>query len=292
MTHVKDTCYFSHDSNARRDPKILALRSVYGMEGYGWYWTIIEMLREQPGFMLSLNTKYAFKAIAMEIQCDEETAAKFVDDCIKELNLFETDGESFWSNSLLRRMEIKEEKSNKARHAANARWSKTDESDSNTDAMQTHSENSSSNASKVKGSKRNESTNKRVSSHAFADDSQEIYLAQKLKQHILANNSNARTPNSLQKWASEFDKMLRIDKRSIEDIVAVMEFSQADSFWAANILSPRKLREQFDKLFLQSKRRTRGDPQQKYFAHQHPVTDLQQVIQRKTMVGIGEGGDP
>ena len=34
-TNEKDAYFFSHDCNARNDPKILALRSVYGAEGYG-----------------------------------------------------------------------------------------------------------------------------------------------------------------------------------------------------------------------------------------------------------------
>lgn len=36
-TNEKDAYFFSHDCNARNDPKILALRSVYGAEGYGVY---------------------------------------------------------------------------------------------------------------------------------------------------------------------------------------------------------------------------------------------------------------
>lgn len=130
------------------------------------------------------------------------------------------------------------------------------------------------------------------SSNVFADDSREFYLAEKLKAFILQNNPNARTPTNLQKWAADFDKMLRIDSRSLEDIDSVMEFSQTDSFWLSNILSAGKLREQFDKLYLQSKRRPRGDPpaHKRQFTHQHPVTDLQQVIKRKTMLGLDGGG--
>lgn len=41
----KETYYFSHDLNARNDPKILILRSVYGLEGYRRYWVLIGRLR-------------------------------------------------------------------------------------------------------------------------------------------------------------------------------------------------------------------------------------------------------
>ena len=36
-SNEKDAYFFAHDCNARNDPKVLALRSVYGTEGYGLY---------------------------------------------------------------------------------------------------------------------------------------------------------------------------------------------------------------------------------------------------------------
>jgi len=129
---TKEAYYFSHDANARNDQKILAMRSVYGAEGYGWYWIIVEMLREATDYKIKL-TKYTSNALALQMQCTPDAAHKFVQDCIHEFNLFESDGEYFWSNSLLRRMKEKEIKSEKARQAALSRWGK----DSNADAMQT-----------------------------------------------------------------------------------------------------------------------------------------------------------
>lgn len=98
----------------------------------------------------------------------------------------------------------------------------------------------------------------------FADNSLEIFLAQKLKSQILANNPKAKTPDDLSKWCAEFDKMLRIDKRSLDDIEEVMTFSQTDDFWKSNILSPTKLRQQFDRLYLQAKTpRNKASPAQR-----------------------------
>ena len=95
----------------------------------------------------------------------------------------------------------------------------------------------------------------------FADDSLENFLAQKLKSYILTNNPKARPPDDLSKWCVEFEKILRIDKRSLEDIEAVMAYSQSDPFWMTNVLSPKKLREHFDKLYLQAKKpRNKASP--------------------------------
>lgn len=62
-TNEKDAYFFSHDCNARNDPKILALRSIYGAEGYGVYFMLIEILREQPEYKLPI-TKYIWNTLA------------------------------------------------------------------------------------------------------------------------------------------------------------------------------------------------------------------------------------
>lgn len=152
MAHVKETYYFSHDSNASRDPKMLEMRAVYGAEGYGWYWMIIEMMREQADFKLELCKR---NALAMHLQCEPDAAHSFVQDCINEFDLFDTDDEYFWSNSLLRRMGKVKERSEKARQAALKRWGKSDSCDRNANAMQTQCDR---NASKVNESKVKEST--------------------------------------------------------------------------------------------------------------------------------------
>lgn len=93
----------------------------------------------------------------------------------------------------------------------------------------------------------------------FVDDSIEYQLSLKLKSLILRNNPNARTPKNLQSWSKEFDLMMRIDKRTPEQIREVIEFSQNDSFWKSNILSAKKVRAKFDTLWLQ-KDRAKGKP--------------------------------
>lgn len=90
----------------------------------------------------------------------------------------------------------------------------------------------------------------------FSDDSIQYILACELYDLILVNNPKATQPN-FQTWAKDFDSVMRIDKRSIEDIRMVMAWSQKDNFWKGNILSPSALRKQFDKLTVQMK--TRAD---------------------------------
>ena len=57
-----------------------------------------------------------------------------------------------------------------------------------------------------------------------------------------------------QRWAKDFDLMLRIDKIDADDIAAVIEWSQNDNFWRSNILSGKKVREKYQQLVMKMKR--------------------------------------
>lgn len=255
---MKEAYYFSHDSNARHDPKILSMRSVYGSEGYGWYWIIIEMLREQDNFKIEI-TKYVWNALAMQTQCNADAMHSFVEDCINEFKLFSSDGEFFWSESLNRRMEIKSDKSEKARKAAEARWKKSSnskdsakaepkQSDGNADALQTHSDRNAIKESKVKESKENknkEKESKKEISPKF--ETCDMEMAQQLFSLMLENNPNVKKPD-FNNWANEIRLMRERDNRTEDQIRYLIDWTQSDSFWKGNILSPAKLRKQFDQL--------------------------------------------
>jgi hypothetical protein len=72
---------------------------------------------------------------------------------------------------------------------------------------------------------------------------------------IEANGS--RRPTVSDKWQSDMDKLNRIDERSWEQITKAIEWCQADDFWRGNIMSPAKLRKQYDQLRLAAQRNTK-----------------------------------
>lgn len=119
-----ETYWFKHDFNARRDQKILEMRSVYGAEGYGWWWMLIEMMRESSDYKLKLSGKYAIPTLAKELDTDPTQLQQFIDDCIHEFELFQSDKKTFWSPSLMRRMTAYNDVIEKRREAANSRWNK------------------------------------------------------------------------------------------------------------------------------------------------------------------------
>ena len=114
---MKDTFYFQHDYNARNDPKMQRLLMEQGASGLGVYWCIVEMLYEQGGY-LPLNDS---KSIAFALHVDN----KAVQSVINDYDLFQNDGELFWSKSAIDRLTKRKDIAEKRKAAAVARWDKT-----------------------------------------------------------------------------------------------------------------------------------------------------------------------
>lgn len=66
--------------------------------------------------------------------------------------------------------------------------------------------------------------------------------------------NGCKSPNITEKWVHDMEKIIRLDKRSPEEVDACIRWSQANDFWKANILSPAKLRAKFDTMRLQAER--------------------------------------
>ena len=103
----KDAYYFSHDSNARNDQRLMKVRMKYGMEGYGIYFAIIEILREQSDYTLAFND---LESISFDLRIDIEK----IEDIVCNYSLFLIKGSSmFYSESLKRRLECMDKKKQK-----------------------------------------------------------------------------------------------------------------------------------------------------------------------------------
>lgn len=157
----KEAYYFSHDSNAKDDPKILQLRMEMGWEGYGLFWALIELLRNESDHRMRTH----YKSIAFALQTHEDSIKKLIND----FNLFEIQDDYFWSESLLKRMELKEERSEKARESAKKRWNK----DNDANAMPTHSERNA-NAMQLKESKGKEIKEIKEKENKLNEDSHNV----------------------------------------------------------------------------------------------------------------------
>ena len=103
---MKNTYYFSHDYEPFSDPKILALYKQYEWAGYGLYWRLIEMLHSDESHKLP-KKPYLYTSLSTK-STDLEQVAAIIDSCISDFELFQSDGEFFWSERVLRNIEWKE----------------------------------------------------------------------------------------------------------------------------------------------------------------------------------------
>lgn len=99
---IKSTNYFSHDSNARNDEKLVRLRMKQGAAGYGVYFMILERLREEADYMSAKD----YNMIAFDLRVDAAIVKSVVEDF--GLFTFTDDGKCFYSESFTRRMGIKD----------------------------------------------------------------------------------------------------------------------------------------------------------------------------------------
>ena len=83
----------------------------------------------------------------------------------------------------------------------------------------------------------------------FEADSDPYLLAKFLENNITENNPKfPQNESQRQRWAKDFDLMIRRDKIDADDIAEVIEWCQRDNFWRSNILSGKKLREKYQQL--------------------------------------------
>jgi len=112
----KDAYYFSHDSNARNDPKISALINDFGIEAYGIFWAMIEILSEQKEYKLEKFPKL-YEALAKQCSSEAQAMLKLIQAMIYDYNLLVEDDKYIWSESLLRRMAEKDKRREKLSEA-------------------------------------------------------------------------------------------------------------------------------------------------------------------------------
>jgi uncharacterized protein YutE (UPF0331/DUF86 family) len=93
---TKNTYYFPHDYHARHDPKLSALIKKFGMEGYGVYWNLIEILHEQGGQLEKFPKLY--EGLSHELNINEAELKQIISASINDFHLLKEDEKHIWSN--------------------------------------------------------------------------------------------------------------------------------------------------------------------------------------------------
>lgn len=236
-TNEKDAYFFSHDYNARNDPKILALRSVYGAEGYGVYFMLVEILREQPDYKLAVN-KYIWSTLAMQMQVEASKLEQIINDCCTEFSengntLLVNDGEYLYSASLLRRMGKVDDISNLRREAARKRWENkpcktSGNSDGCSDDANAGQEQSKEKKSKEKQSKAEQRKEKQNIFSDFACGDADLLSALQGFEEMRVKIKKPMTDQAKKRLLTELEKLAPGDR---ETQIAILHQSE-DRCWA------------------------------------------------------------
>lgn len=184
---MKEAYFFSHDYNARQDPKMQEVLMDYGVAGIGIYWCIVEQLYEQGGRMALAS----IKAIAFALHVAQDDVRSIV----MNYGLFDNDGTEFWSPSASRRLDERREIIEKRAKAATKRWSKNAK-ETDTDANASKND-----ANAMQMHKKNDAMHK-------DSDAMQCYIKESKVKEIKEKESNNKL--SLCDDASEREKILYI----------------------------------------------------------------------------------
>ncbi len=128
---ANSTNCFAHDSNARSDEKIVRLRMKHGAAGYGVYFMILERLMEDASYMSVKD----YNVIAFDLRVDAALVKSVIEDF--GLFVFTDDGKYFYSDRLVRRMDIREtqrkQRSEAGKKGSERRWEKGEAMNGGTD---------------------------------------------------------------------------------------------------------------------------------------------------------------
>lgn len=91
---------------------------------------------------------------------------------------------------------------------------------------------------------------------------QSLQIAGSLLFAIQTTKPDFKKPGNLNQWATDIDRMIRIDKRDPDKIKAVLSWLPKSNFWSSNILSGSKLRKQFDRLEIEMEKPASGKKSQ------------------------------
>ena len=114
--------YFNHDSNSFTDIKIIKMRSKLGIESYGIFWALLELLFAEENKLCVDD----YSVLAFSLQCDP----KILKQVIEDFDLFVIEDGCFYSKRLNKQIEDINNKSNKAKESASKRWNNANAKDS------------------------------------------------------------------------------------------------------------------------------------------------------------------
>ena len=256
--------WFKHKTTARNDERIQALRMSHGVEGYGFYMYIVEMMHD------NLEPFIKKDRLSIVLECTGTDASKcqaLLSKCL-ELGLFTEDDVYLHckraEENIDERLEISKKRSESGRLGGNSKAS----------AKQTEASAKQRRVEKSREEERRVEKSRTLVANA-TDSDREIAneLLQQLINTNVSFNSKYTADDTIVKkkigsWSEDIEKLRRIDKIPSDKISMMIQWlftsKHKDAlFWRGNIQSGKKLREHFPKLINAMEREYVGEKSKK-----------------------------
>jgi len=260
--------YFSHDTDAVNDEKMEVFRSVYGNDGYAFYFIILERTYRTEGAIIDLSKNIFVISLAKKLMITVEKFYEMLETAF-ELEMFNRDlyetKKVLTSNGIQKRYEEVMKQRNQ--------WKKKKETNSNQFSNEKIGNNYEFSTEKTigktlqrKGNMKGKEIEKEIENKrndvekVFSDDV--LFLNHLLISKIKENNPQAKQPSNINQWNDAIRLMLENDGYKFAQIERMIEWCQTDDFWKSNILSAKKLREKAGTIVLQMQRTKKGKQEQ------------------------------
>jgi len=217
--------WFQHQSNARHNLKFQPILEEFGLEGYGMYWILCELVAEQSQNYLITSQKKWKQSLIRTSGVDPSLLDRMLD-AFADVNLI---SKKWLNKGALAIPKMRDYSDN---------WTKRPHSNYRATTEQLP-------VDKIRRDKI------RIDKKKVTPHPSDMKLAQLLYDLIKKNTPNWYHKPNLNDWADEIRKLREIDKQPLEVIEKVIKWCQDDDFWYKNILSTTKLRKQFPKLLVQ-----------------------------------------
>lgn len=263
--------YFSHDTDATNDEKMDMFRSMYGNDGYAFYFIILEKVYRTENAMIDLSKNIFVVGLAKKLMISVEKFYEMLETAF-ELEMFDRDlfesEKKLTSNGIQKRFadvmkqrnQWKKTKEIKEKEFSNEKTNNNYEFSNEKTIGKTRQRKGNRKEKEIESEiKNNDLDSSESVSASFSSDV--IFLTDLLISEIKKNNPQAKTPANITNWRNDI-RLLLADGYTFTQIDSMIRWTQSDDFWKSNILSAKKLREKSSTLILQMQRRQKEKPKQ------------------------------
>jgi hypothetical protein len=278
--------YFPLDTDIDQDEKVIVVVAKFGMKGFG---VIVRLMMEiyKNGYYYHWSEKEQY-IFSMKVGEPVEYVNEVVQECMKW---------GFFHQEIYEANDILTSKGFQKRFMLAANRRKGIQIKDSFNLIEEVSvdksrviddinfENVDINTPKEKKEKENKRNKDLRQKQVYDEESIPYRLAKYLHDAIKKNLPEHKEPN-MQAWSEDMRKIVELDQREPKQVAKVIKWVQSDTFWWKNVMSPAKLRKQYEVLLanIRTQQKTTDTPKKQVVDPRDKDIEFQKFL--------AEGGNP